>query len=72
MHQGANLESCTLCRAPLEAYSVVWLSALCLGWDCMLARLKRARLSAREVCSRDSVSECYAKIYWGSDLAQSF
>lgn len=72
MHQGANLESCTLCQAPLEANSVVCLSALCLSQDCILAPLKRARLSAREVCSRDSDSECCAKSYWGHDLARSF
>lgn len=49
-----NLESCALCQAPLDAYSVVWLSGVCLGQSCILAPLKCARLSAREACSRDS------------------
>lgn len=67
-----NLESCALCQASLEAYCVVWLSALCSGQSCILAPLKCARLSAREACSRDSAWEYCAKIYWGPDHAQSF
>lgn len=67
-----NLEFCALCQASLEAYRVVWLSALCLGQSCILAPVKCARLLAREACSRDSAWEYRAKVYWGPDLAQSF
>jgi len=72
VHQGADLHSCAACRAPLEASGVVRLSALCLGADFIQTPLKRARLSAREHCSRDSASECRAEICGAPDLARSF
>lgn len=64
-HHSANLESSTLHWAPLETCCAVWLSALFLARDYILAPLKRARLSTREVCSRNFLSACYTKIYGG-------